>query len=213
MVPIVFAVMSLAEPGINVLFVDYPYAAQYLALLSIPYLLVLFGHFSNSALLNGQGFQLANFKRTGLTAAIGFPLGYFLIMQYGVIGLIVTIIVQGIPGLIFLLRFIKTKFNVSVDWRASAKIFTGSVIPGVLTYLVVHALDFSYLSPLVRLNSLLELAIGVVFFALTWIISAICLRMVTKSDLANLRLMVGNIGFVGKLFKKIFDVAEKIIKT
>jgi len=213
MVPIIFAIMSLAEPGINVLFTDYPYAAQYLALLSIPYLFVLFGQFVSGALLNGQGFQYVNLKRTIITVIIGFPLGYFLIMKYGVIGLIVTTIVQGIPSLILLLHFIKTKFGVSIDWYASAKILVASVIPAVITYLVVSNLNLSYLSPLTRLTSLLELTVGSVIFVIIWTASTVCLRVVNKSDLSILRATIGNIGVVGKLFNRVLDIAEKIIKS
>lgn len=214
-IPVTAAVMCLAEPGISVLFVDYPYAALYLSLLAITYLFCAFGYFSTTNLLNSQGYQSVNLKLTILTACIGFPLGYFLIMRFGVMGLIITTIVQLIPNIAIGLYWIKKKFDVSIDWRSSGKILLASAIPGVITYFVVSNLNFSALMGTFisssRIISFFELIVGLVVFLTVWAASTLLLGVVSKTDLATLRSMSRGIGFVGKILIRILNLAEKLM--
>src|SRR5208283_4552244 len=62
----------------------------FLALLSITYLYTAFGNLSIANLINGQGYTTFNMKLSILTVAIGFPVSFLLISNFGVIGLIAT---------------------------------------------------------------------------------------------------------------------------
>ena len=121
-VPVAAMVMALAQPAISTIFQDkYVQAPLFLALLSVTYLYTAFGSLSVGNLINGQGYTKFNLKISILTAAIGFPLSFFLIFTFGVIGLIVTSLTVSLPGLLISLRFIKKQFGVSVDWISSWK--------------------------------------------------------------------------------------------
>ena len=48
-------------------------------------------------------------------------MGYILIMQFGVFGLIVTTLVAGLPSICLSLLWTKKHYGVSVDWRSSYK--------------------------------------------------------------------------------------------
>ena len=74
------------------------------------YLFSALGSLSIGNLINSQGYTKYNLKLTLLTVVIGFPLSFVLISQFGIIGLIVTTIIVGLPSLFLSLRFIKKEF-------------------------------------------------------------------------------------------------------
>jgi hypothetical protein len=139
---------------------------------------------------------------TLLTVGIGFPLSFALVSQFGIIGLIVTTTIVGLPSLFWSLGFIKKRYGVSVDWVSSAKILLSSAVTGVVTYLFVSLLPFS---PLIRL------AIGVVVFTLAFLLVAIITKTISRADLANIRQIVGGLGPLRKPLTIIFNLLEKLM--
>jgi O-antigen/teichoic acid export membrane protein len=86
-VPVTFIVMSLAQPAIATIFrSQYTEAPLYLALSGIIYLYSIFGSLSYGNLINSQGDTKFTLKLSILQAAIGFPLSFILISQFGVLG-------------------------------------------------------------------------------------------------------------------------------
>jgi putative peptidoglycan lipid II flippase len=141
-VPVTVLVMALAQPAIGTIFADkYIQAPLYLVLLSVIYLFCAFGSLSTGSLINGQGHTKYNLKLTILTVAIGFPLSFVLVSLFGIIGLIVTTILVGVPSLFLSLRYINKNFGVSLDWVSSAKIMLASVASGVITYVAISQLS------------------------------------------------------------------------
>jgi len=193
----------LAEPAVSTLFgVTYNSAPLFLALLAITYLYTAFGNLSIGNLLNSQGQTKINLYLTVLTAAIGFPTGYILIMNFGALGLIITSLTVSIPSLIIGLRFIKKHYAVTVDWKSSAKILLSSAIAATLTYLIVTELTFA---------SWIRLAIGVVIFAVFLVPAMLLTKVLTQSDIGNLREMTSNLGPVGKILNTILTLIEKLM--
>jgi O-antigen/teichoic acid export membrane protein len=202
-VPVTMLVMALAQPAISTIFQDrYLEAPLFLALLSIGYIFCAAGNLSASNLIIGQGYTRYNMKLTLLTVAIGFPLSFVLISQFGIVGLIVTTLTVGIPGLFLSLRFIKQRFGVSVDWVSSAKIMFSSAVAGVLTYLVISFLSFS--SPV-------ELAIGVVVFVVFFVFAAVFSRTINKTDVENIRGLVNALGPLRKPVLVLINVIGKLV--
>jgi O-antigen/teichoic acid export membrane protein len=207
-VPVTAMVMALAQPAIGTIFEDkYVQAPLYLALLSITYLLSAFGSLSIGNLINGQGYTKYNLKLTLLTVAIGFPLSYFLISQFGIIGLIVASIIVGLPSFFLSLRFIKKNFGVSLDWVSSAKILFSSGAAAILTYLSITQLPFS--------NPIL-LILGVFIFAISFLLLAVITRTISKTDLGNIQEIVNALGPLRKpltvvlnLIAKLMDIFQK----
>ena len=202
-VPVAALIMCLAEPAVSTLFgVTYNSAPLFLALLAITYLYTAFGNLSIGNLLNSQGQTKINLYLTVLTAAIGFPTGYILIMNFGALGLIITSLTVSIPSLIIGLRFIKEHYAVTVDWKSSAKILLSSAIAATLTYLIVTELTFA---------SWIRLAIGVVIFAVFLVPAMLLTKVLTQSDIGNLREMTSNLGPVGKILNTILTLIEKLM--
>jgi len=202
-VPITAMVIALAQPAIGTLFQDkYAQAPLFLALLSVSYLYAAFGNLSAGNLINGQGYTTFNMKLTILTVAIGFPLSFVLISQFGVIGLIVTTLTVGLPSLFVSLRFIKKHFGVSVDWVSSAKILFSSAIAAILTYILISQLAFS--NPI-------ELVIGVIVFVIVFIAAALVTRTANRTDVSNIREIINALGPLRKPLRFLLNLIEKLM--
>ena len=203
MVPVTAMVMALAQPAIGTIFEDkYAQAPLFLALLSVSFLYSALGNLSAGNLINGQGYTSFNLKLTVLTVAIGFPLSFVLISQFGVIGLIVTTLTVSLPSLFISLRFIKKRFGVSVDWVSSAKILFSSIVAAILTYILMSPLAFS--SPI-------QLAVGVVVFVLIFLLAALLTRTVNRADMSNLREIINSLGPLRKPLNVLLNLIEKLM--
>jgi O-antigen/teichoic acid export membrane protein len=177
--PVTAMVMALAHPAIFTIFQErYVEAPLYLGLSAIIYLYTAIGSLSVGGLISGQGYTKFALKTTILTVAIGFPLSVVLISEFGIVGLIVTSLIAGLPATIWCLHFVKKNFNASLDWVASAKIGFSSASAGLLTYLSVALMPFS--SPV-------QLILGVIIFTLSFLLIAIITRTIGKADSYNCR--------------------------
>ncbi|MCL4429368.1 MAG: flippase [Chloroflexi bacterium] len=201
--PVTTMVMALAQPAIGTIFeAKYVQAPLYLALLSVLYLFSALGSLSTGSLINGQGYTKYNLKLTLLTVAIGFPLSFVLVSQFGIIGLIVTTTVVGLPSLFLSLRFIKKNFDVSLDWVSSAKIAFSSAAAGVLTYVAISLLPFS---------SAIQLVIGVIVFVIAFLLLAVVTQTLNKADLGNVRGIADAMGPLRKPLTMVISLIEKLM--
>jgi O-antigen/teichoic acid export membrane protein len=203
-VPVAAIIMTLAQPAISTLFGNqYAEAPLFLALLAITYLYTVLGSLSIGSLINGQGQTTFNLIIVIITAALGFPLGFILISSSGVLGLIITALTAGIPGTIISLIFIKKRYNVTVQWKSSAKILLSSAVAAVLTYALIAQLN--------SFTSLTRLIIGIALFTPTYLIAAILTRAFNRTDIVNLREMFSSLGPLRRLFNIILNLIEKLM--
>jgi Membrane protein involved in the export of O-antigen and teichoic acid len=202
-IPATALVMCLAEPAVQTLFgTTYTTAPLYLALLAIQYLLTAFGLLTVSGFLNGQGETSFSLKLSIITALFGFPLGYFLIMNFGVIGFIAVTIIDGVPSLILSLFFINKKYGLSVDWWSSLKILSSTLLSSAITYLVLSELSFT---------RWIELLLGACIFIVVLLPLMLLSRSITRSDIANLRFMAKGLGSLSGIIDKILTLIERLI--
>jgi stage V sporulation protein B len=203
-VPVTALVICLAEPAVATLFGHtYDTAGLFLALFAIQYLYVAFGNLSLPALLNGQGQTGFTLRMALLTGLIGFPLGYFSIMSFGVLGLILTALGAGMPSLFMGLHFAMKTYGVTVDWGASVRILLSSAIAGAVTYFVVYELSFA---------AWIELVLGVLVFVVVLVPALMFSRSVTRVDIVNLKLMVGGLGALGRLIGGLLSLLERVMR-
>jgi len=201
-VPAAALVISLSEPAISTLFgSQYGYAPLYLALISVSYLYPALGNLSVGNLINSQGKTTTTLKLTLLTSAIGFPMSLLLIPRTGIIGLIVTTLVAGIPSLIMGLLWVNKSFHVTVDWISSVRILAASALSATITYVVISQL---------HITSWIELVIGTATFAITYFISAPLIGAVTKVDIQNLKETSKGLGPLYQLLRLPLHIIEKL---
>ena len=202
-VPVSALVMSLAVPAVYTLFgTSYSAAPLFLALLAAQYLFTTFGSLSIGGLLSGQGNTSFLLKMAILTLAVGLPIGFVGIVTFGVLGLIITSLITGLPALIWGLLFVQKTYGVSVDWLASIKILVASAIAGSVTFGVISVLSFS---------SWILLILGTALFMVVLVPCVLLVRAISRKDIANLSGLMGNLGAVGRFFGRILAILEKIM--
>ena len=86
---------------------------------------------------NSQGHTKFILKTTILTACVGIPIGSVLVLNFGVLGLIITSLIEGLPSLVVSLYWIRKHYGTTVDWSASARIILSSAVAAALTYAVI----------------------------------------------------------------------------
>jgi len=197
-------VMAVAQPAISTLFGgSYVQAPLFLALLALSYVFTVLGGLSNGNLINSQGQTGFNLVLSVITTVVGFLVGFVLISTLGVLGLIVTSLVAGVPSLLASLVYVKRRYNVTIDWRSSGKILLCSVVAAVLTYLVAGQVSL--------LSSLMRLIIGVVVFAVAFVFAVVLTRTLDKDDICNLRAMSGSLGPLRRILDFVLDLFEKLM--
>jgi len=202
-IPPTAAVIALANPVVSALFGSkYGSAPLFLALLAVNYLLTAFGALSIGTLISGQGKTRFYLELAIINTITGIVLAVLLVPTLGVVGLIMTTIFDGVPGLVISLDWIKKHYDASVDWGSSAKILVSSAAAGALAYFAV-----SFLS----LSSWPSLIVGLIVFAAGFLLSVIATRALRKTDIDGLRLMASELGPLTGTANKILNAVEKLL--
>ena len=203
LLPVIAIVMSLSEPAVATLFGNaYETAGLFLALLALQYVFMAFGNLSLTPLLNGQGKTSFVLWIALVTGLVCFPLGYTLILFFGVWGLIVTAVVAQVPMLVMGLSFVKRTYGFTVDFGSSLRILLSSTAAGAVTYFVVSELWFA---------AWIRLLLGVVLFVAVVVPALLLTKALTRGDIANLKDMVGGLGALGILVTKFLVIIERLM--
>jgi O-antigen/teichoic acid export membrane protein len=202
-IPPTVAVMALASPAVSALFgAKYASAPLFLALYAVNYLLTAFGVLSTGNLIAGQGETRLYMELAVLNVVTGVTLAVLLVPTFGVVGLIVTTILDGVPALIMSLHWVKKKYDASVDWGSTARILVSSAVSGALAYFSV-----SFIS----LSSWPRLIIGLAVFVAGFLLSVKATRALRKPDIDALRLMTSDMGPISSLTEKILNALERLV--
>ena len=200
-IPPTVAVIALANPIVSALFGEkYGSAPLFLALLAVNYLLTAFGALSTNTLISGQGKTRFYLELAIINTITGVVLVVLLVPTLGVVGLIITTIFDGVPGLAISLDWIKKHYDASVDYISSAKILVSSALAGALTFFVVSFLVLSKWP---------QLILGLLVFAAAFLLSVIAVRALRKPDIEGLRLMASGLGPLSGVINKLLNVLER----
>jgi stage V sporulation protein B len=202
-VPAATGVMVLSQPLVAILFGQkYTYAPLFVVLLAMTYLFSALGSLSVGNVINGQGKTRFSLELAIIGTAVGLPLSILLIPIFGVTGLLVTVIVAGIPGLIIGLWWIRKHFGATLEWTSSAKILLASATSGAIAYSLISQLSF---------NSWIQLIAGAAVFLIAFLIITPMTRTVNRTDTQNLRQMLAELGPLRPLFNFILDIIERLM--
>ena len=203
-VPVAFAIIALAQPIVSAIFGEkYSFSPIYLALYAVTFIYTAFGFLSIENLLKSQGKTDFNLKLTIITSAIGLTLNIVLIPSFGIVGLLVTNIVSGVPSIIIALLWIEKKFNTTIDLISSAKILLASALAAIATFLVTSQLNLKWLT----------LIIGTLIFLIVYLTAAPLLGAINKTDIHNFRGMLKGLGPLSPLFALPLMLIEKLTRA
>ncbi len=200
--PVTLMMMVLSEPIVfAVIGTKYADAPFFLSFYIIIFLYAGIGNLSLANFLNGQGKTQITMKLAFINLGVGLLLGWLLISQFGVVGLISTTLIAGFPSLVAGLWWVNNNFGASVDWVSSAKIFLASVIAAGFTYLLLTPINLGYWT---------ELILGGVSFLGVYLVTAPLIRAVDKKDVHNLREMLSGLGPFSYVFNIPLEIMEKL---
>ena len=201
-VPIAFAVIALSQHGVSTVFgLKYSNAPLYLSLYVVTFIYTAFGYLSVEHILKSQGKTGVNMKLTLITSAISLALNLVLIPIFGIVGLLVTNIVAGIPSLLIALWWIKKNFNASIDWDSSTRIVLSSAVAAMLTYVVVSQLVISHLVTLI---------IGALIFVVTYLLATPLMGAITRADVQNFKEMAKGLGPLAPILGLFLSLVERL---
>jgi O-antigen/teichoic acid export membrane protein len=201
-IPVTLMMMVLSEPIVYAIVgTEYADAPFYLSIYVMLYLYAGLGNLSLGNFLNGQGKTQITMKAALITLLVGLALGWILISQFGVIGLIATTLVAGLPSLIYVLWWVRKNFGATVDWESSAKILLASLIAAGFTYLLLVPIDLSYW---------IEMILGGIAFLTIYLVTAPLIRAVDKTDISRLRQMLSGLGPFSYVFNIPLEIMEKL---
>ncbi|MEM2522657.1 MAG: oligosaccharide flippase family protein [Candidatus Bathyarchaeia archaeon] len=206
LVPATMAVMVLSKPMIYTLFGEkWAYAPFFLTLYVVNDLFAIFGRLSLGNLLAGVGETKTQMKLSLTTLTFGVPLAFVLIPFAGIVGLITTSIVAGLPSLFLGLRWIWKRYKVKVDIKSSAKILAASLTAAVTTLMATN---------LMLCADWAKLTVGGAIFIITYIVAAPILGAIEKADMANLKALFSGLGIISKMLSvplHAMEVVQRIL--
>jgi len=204
-VPATMAMMILSQPMIKTLFgANWVYAPFFFTLYIVRNLFTAVGSLSSYGLLTGLGETKILMKLSVLDLILGIPLAVLLIPAFGILGVIVGILLTGIPSLFWALCWIWKHYKVKADFKSLTRIFLSSAIAATITYL---SLNFLATDEWIRL-----LAGGTIFLGI-YIFAAPITGAVNQADINNLRVMFSGLGIISKLINILLIAVERIAKT
>jgi O-antigen/teichoic acid export membrane protein len=205
LVPATMAIMALSGPMVSTLFGErYVFAPFFLTLYVIGNLFAVLGNLSLGSFLSGVGETKILMRQSIMTLTIGLPLGFLLIPKFGIIGLILSNLLAGLPSMFWGLHWTWKHYRAKADFKSSTKIFTASAVAAIVTY---ASLNF------VNLAEWIRLVIGITIFLAIYIFTAPMIGAVTQTDINNLRTMFSGLGILSRLINIPLTIAERIGKN
>jgi O-antigen/teichoic acid export membrane protein len=197
--PIVGALIALSDPITSVVYGGrFPISAFYLQVYMLTFVYIGFGNVVTGNILNGQGETRINLRCALISLLTGVPLALFLVPNYGMIGLILTLIVSPLPSVLYGLFWVKKNLFMGPDWSSGAKIFSSVFLSTLLTLFFVG----------VQSNLWVMLFGGATIFLVLYLVMIRVLRVLDRSDYEFFRAIVGETGVLARLVNRIIDLID-----
>ncbi len=202
LVPTTVAMMVLSKPMVSTLFGEKWRDAPFLlTLYVINYLFMIFGSLSLGSLLMGLGETKTQLKLSLINFLFGVPLALLLIPNMGIVGLILTGIVAGIPSICLGLYWVWKHYKVKANVNSSFRILAASTLAATATFLVISLITYT---------DWIQLIIGGLTFLATYVVTAPIMGAINQADIYNLRMIFSGLGIISKLINVPLALMEKL---
>jgi O-antigen/teichoic acid export membrane protein len=165
-------------------------------------LFAVVGSLSLPVILSALGETKMLMKLNLLQLLIAIPLAIILVPTLGINGVIIGALLDGIPGLIIGLYFLKKHYEIQPDLHSSVKIFLSSGIAAIIVFLILAVL----VEP-----SWVKLVIGSILYIGIFLIAAPLVKAINKTDINNMRIMFARAGLLYKILNIPLRIIENII--
>jgi stage V sporulation protein B len=202
-VPATVILIVLSGPIISALYAGkWPYAHEYLSYLLLINLFVCLGGTTVTAFLSALGETKLMLLTNLVYLLTGIPIAIILIPWGGIAGMIIGLLLAGLPSVFISLYIIQKKFSFTVPYISSAKILLAAFFSGVLTYFIISQLAYSYW---------IQLALGFASFLAMYICFIPLLCALDKGDIVNLKAMFSGFGSISKILGVALNLIDKLL--
>ena len=161
------------------------------------------GSLTVGSLLNGIGETQVTLKMQLISIILGVPLSLWLIPQYGILGMLTTMIIAPRSGLIYGLYWIKKNLDIGFDTKSSLSIYISAITATLVSYVPVH---------LLQQHNIYTLIITLPIFFLLYCILILLTGGLTKNDLRELSSISSFLGPFKPIVSILIDVANTICR-
>ena len=181
---------------------QFQYASLYLSLYSLVFLMTGMGLYVNGLLLNSQGKTRIGFRLTLINFIVSVFLSMIFILQYGVIGLIVSIIIGQFISNLYALYQVNKNFKYQIIWNDSIKIFFSSIISIIPIYMCYSLFNLN--------NDLYYFIFGSIMFVISYFIFIPIFGVITSNDLLSIEMFTQKLPIL-TYFLKYIIIFEKFM--
>jgi len=203
LIPATLAFIVLSRSMIGTLYGDkWSYASTLLALSVLANLFAVWGNLSIFSLLPALGETKFLMKLGLLTVCVGVPLAFILIPRFGIIGVIIGALVDGIPSNVIAILRAKNKYGAVMDFKSSGKILLTSLTAALTAYLFLYFLNMAYW---------IQLVAGFVLFCGVYLTLTPLSGAITREDIRSLKEIFSSLGIISKILDIPLTLMEKIV--
>jgi O-antigen/teichoic acid export membrane protein len=196
--PIIFTTIALADQIITILFRHkYIYAAYYLRIYMLTFLLIGLGSVCNGSLLSGQDRNDINFKSTLAKFVISLPLSFYAIQAYGVVGLLYTYFVTAAINTGINFVYIRRIFGFKINFQFLIKMLLISLVASFSVY------EFT---GMISLHPWIEFFAGGLLSLLIYAVGVVVTKTLTKQDYTYLLRLSDSFGPFSPVFRWLINV-------
>ena len=199
--PIIAAIIALSPQIITVLYAeDYQYAGAYIRYFMLSYVVLGFGGAGLVSFLNAIGRNKVVFTESLINFLLTVTLGLALIPRWGVEGLIASITIGPIAGLLYGLYWVKRNLGFTIDMKTAFKSLLAASVACAVTLL------FASVAPL---SPVLVVVSGGLLFLAVYALLVLVFRVLSHEDLNNLLSVTTGLGPFSPLIRRLLVYVRK----
>jgi stage V sporulation protein B len=182
---------------------EYTLAPTFLAFNFLIYIYSGFGNVMFGYLFNGLGRTDVSLKRSLINLLVFIPSAPLLIWLYGIVGLITAGLISGFCTVVYCLLISIKKFNVSIDFGSSAKIFLSSFISALFCF------SFLIFSPF---SNVVNVFVGFSIFIFFYLTLLPVIGVINDIDLEIFRFLFYKTKTIWPIMKLLLAYEKKVMK-
>jgi O-antigen/teichoic acid export membrane protein len=203
--PVVLVIIVLATPLSRILYgsENYPYVPLYLSVFILNYAWEGLGGLSLGNLISGVGESRTTLRASVLTFSTGVTLAAILVPRYGMVGLLVTIVLDARGGWIYQTLWVRRELGITVDWGSTARIYITGFVAFAVTYLIVN---------LLQLHGWMSLVSGGLTFLLVYAAGLPLSGALKLNDFKKLEVIVDALGPLAPFARLILSLMGRLVR-
>jgi len=202
--PIVLAIVVLAAPLSRIIFTNqYPLVPLYLSLYILTFAFEGLGGTALGNLISGIGESRVVLYAGVLNCVTGAIFAFLLVPQYGIVGLLITMVVAPRVGWLYQIFWARKHLGYTVDWDGTVKIYVTALMAFAVSYLVVNLFD---------LVGWVAVVAGGFAYILVYVLGLPLSGALRADDFSVLDMIVGSLGPIAPVARFFLSLLRRLVR-